>query len=398
MYILITFVHILFIFSAHLLSFYILEWIFIFLFAFFLLYFSPLFFTKEKINFPAFSLDIFSPKKSITLPLLLLYWAIYIFLFALFSEKAIMLSIGIYTLIAWFLLFFWYMLITDWKNDIFFDVTRIHLMMSYIVIYSLLFVGFFTEVIITKEILFLLLLTIIFSFYFFHVSRVESVLFFQSFIIIFILSFYLVWLFAMNHFFTEIFFTNTSLIKVFLSIICILSIILFEIIPKISFFKEFLIESKITTLWLILFSNIGIMSLSIFDFTFFPVIIIALLFLLSVHSRYCNYVSFVVGILSVFFLYGDIFSSLITATSIFSSLLFVFFLPLCIIGSTYFWDEKFPYDFSILHYTSIAFSSIFSLFIIFFVWWGSLFFFLISGIIFLTGILLLLSYFRFRYS
>ncbi len=387
MYILITLVHLLFIIGSHLLSYYLLEGIFIFLFLFFLLYFSPIFFTKEKMNLPNISLESFSPKNSITLPLLFVYGALYIFLFGLLPDVETSFQVSLYTLIFGFILFFGYMLITDWKNDIFFDVTRMHLIMSLSV--SLLFIvlSFVLHFQITVQIIALLGVSIIFSLFFFKVSREESPILFQSFILAIIALIYSAWNFV----------THDASLGTLLSIMAIVSIILFEFMPKSSFFTQFLIESKITTLSLILGSSLGIMGLSIWDFSYFPIIFIILVFLLSVHARYSNYIAFFIGILSLFFLYGNTFFSLISASSLFSSLLFVFFLPLCIIGSTYFWEERFPYDFSMLHYTSITFSSLFSLYIIFFIGWGPATFFVVSGTVFLTGILLLLSYFRFRY-
>ncbi len=388
MYLLITFVHLLFIIAAQLLGYYILEGIFVFLFAFFLLYFSPIFFTKEKVSIPKISFEKLSLKNSITIPLLFVYGALYLFLFWLLGDAKLTFEIGVYTLTLGFLIFFGYMMIADWKNDIFFDVTRIHLTLSYTVWLLFLVISFFIHTPIRLENIFLLITSLIFSFFFFRVSKEESPLLFQICLITILSSIYSIW-----NYFTQ----DTSL-GIFLSIIIISSVVLFESMPKIPFFSQFLIESRITTLSLILWLSVTLMTISIWDFTFFPTIIIALIFLLSVHIRYSNYIAFFIWVGAIFFLYSTTFFSLISENSLFSSLLFVFFLPLCIISSTYFWEEKFSYDFSLLHYTSIAFSSIFSLYILLFVGWGSAFFFVTSGCIFLTGILLILSYFRFKYK
>ena len=387
MYILISFIHLLFIIWAHLLSFYILEGIFIFLFAFFFLYFSPIFFSKDTFHFSHFTLDSLSPKNSITFPLLLLYGALYIFLFALVWDLKLTFNIGIYVIIGGFLLFFGYMMMTDWKHDIFFDVTRIHLIIAYIVGGIIIIFSLFSPGFITLEILSLLCISLLFSYFFFKVSREESPLFFQAGLLAIIGFFYSIWNYM----------TGDMRVGILLSIIAGVSIFLFECMPKYRYFSQFLVESKMMILLLIMISSVWLMWLSIWDFSFFPSIIIILIFLLWVHIRFSNYIALFLGIFSLFFLYGNTFFSLITPNSLFSSLLFVFFLPLCIIGSTYFWDEKYPYDFSFLHYTSIAFSSIFSLYCILFIgWWPNLFF-VISGCIFATWILFLFSYFRFRY-
>lgn len=388
MYILITLIHLLFIFIAQFLSYYILEGIFIFLFAFFILYFSPIFFTKEKINLPKISFDALSPQKSITLPLLLLYGALYIFLFALVWDIHLFWIISLYTLIWGFLIFFWYMMIADWKQDIFFDITRIHLIISYSVIFLYSILSFFVQVYLEKEFLWLLVTGIVFSYFFFRVSKEEHPLLFQVGILSLLIFVYTTYSYIMG----------ISSLWAFLCIVWISSLVLFEIMPKYQFFWQFLIESKVTTLFLVIFSVIWLLFLSIWDFSFFPFIILSLIFLLSVHIRYSNYIAFSLWVLCIFFLYWNTFFSLITPNSLFSTLLFVFFLPVCIIGSTYFWEEKFEYDFTLLHYMSMGFSSIFSLYIILFLWWGPTLFFLISWVVFLSWVLLLLSYFRFRYN
>jgi glucose-6-phosphate-specific signal transduction histidine kinase len=82
-----------------------------------------------------------------------------------------------------------------------------------------------------------------------------------------------------------------------------------------------------------------------------------------------NYITFILGIVIAFILYFFLFSDLLFEPSIFSFFLFVFFLPTIVIATTYLWEEKYPYDFMILHYSSIAFSMIHSIYIVFFVSW-----------------------------
>jgi hypothetical protein len=103
--------------------------------------------------------------------------------------------------------------------------------------------------------------------------------------------------------------------------------------------------------------------------TFYPFIFVGIVFLFLTHIRFCNYIALSGAIFGIFFLYSMIFAPLIGANSLLSTLLFVFFLPLCIIGNTYFWEERFPYDLRMLHYSSIVFSVVFTAYSLFFVSW-----------------------------
>ncbi len=105
-------------------------------------------------------------------------------------------------------------------------------------------------------------------------------------------------------------------------------------------------------------------------FHFVYVLPIFAIFLFSIHMRYSNYIAYSTAIIVVFFLYGYLFYSLIFLPDLISALLFIFFFPLCIIGNTYFWEERYSYDFSLLHYSSIGFSIITGLYSLFFVSWG----------------------------
>lgn len=84
MYLLLIGVHAVFFFIAYLLSSIVLQGVFILLLVFFLLYFSPVFFSKdktvEKKDQKILDIDI-SPKNSIIIPLILTYTGIYILAF-----------------------------------------------------------------------------------------------------------------------------------------------------------------------------------------------------------------------------------------------------------------------------------------------------------------------------
>jgi hypothetical protein len=92
-----------------------------------------------------------------------------------------------------------------------------------------------------------------------------------------------------------------------------------------------------------------------------------MIFFLSIHVRYSNYVTYSIGLLIIYFLYSLFFISLLSSGVLFSVLIFIFFLPFLLIGITYFWEERFEYDFMILHYSSILFSGIYSIYSLFFI-------------------------------
>lgn len=150
----------------------------------------------------------------------------------------------------------------------------------------------------------------------------------------------------------------------------IIALSLFEISPRIPIFDNFIEPSRVSLLTLLLGSTLILMIsplISYYHFVWF--LSIFAVFLFSIHIRYSNYVSYLLGIVTLFFLYTNLFSSLILLPDILSSLLFIFFFSLCIIGNTYFWEERYPYDFSLLHYSSIGYSTITTIYSLFFVVW-----------------------------
>ena len=155
-----------------------------------------------------------------------------------------------------------------------------------------------------------------------------------------------------------------------LGITGIIALVLFEFLPRIPLFHDFIESSRIFLLSLLL-GLTGILMISPF-FSYFHFVYflpIFAIFLFSIHIRYCNYISYSVAIVVLFFLYSYLFYSLILLPDLLSALLFIFFFPLCIIGNTYFWEERYPYDFSLLHYSSIGFSIITGFYSLFLVAW-----------------------------
>lgn len=133
MYILLIGIHTIFIICSHLLGLYVLEGIFIILFLYFLLYFSPFFFQRNQTKASALSLFSsisFSPKNSLFLPLSLFSFALFFFLYGISNSLVQTVEYSVYFLIGLSIIIFSYMLVFDWRVDIFFDITRFHAVLS----------------------------------------------------------------------------------------------------------------------------------------------------------------------------------------------------------------------------------------------------------------------------
>ena len=178
----------------------------------------------------------------------------------------------------------------------------------------------------------------------------------------------------------------------------IIAIIMFELIPRIHIFQQYTEPSRVLLLSILLWLSVVLMFSPVFSYFHFVYFLpIFSIFLFSIHVRYCNYIAYSTAIVVLFFLYSYLFSSLLQTPDLLSALLFIFFFSLCIIGNTYFWEEKYPYDFSLLHYSSIGFSTTTALYSLFFVAWGTWLSLFLACSLFLLAGLFLLSYFRFQY-
>lgn len=391
MYLLLIGVHAVFFEIAYLLDSILMQWAFLLLLIFFLLYFSPLFFSESRrsshdgIKIPELNL---SPKKTILIPLILTYFGIYVLAFTVTRDLGTNFSLHLYILLFIFLIFGGIIFAFNWDTPFFRDALRFHLICSYITIFAQLiyFVVFAGEI--TSIHIFFSAVTLVFSYFFFTYFPDENVSIFLAGIVALIISLdsFMVYLAWDMHPFTLLGLTG------------IIALSLFEISPRIPIFDNFIEPSRISLLTLLLGSTLILMIsplISYYHFVWFlPIFAV---FLFSIHIRYSNYVSYLLGIVTLFFLYTNLFSSLILLPDILSSLLFIFFFSLCIIGNTYFWEERYPYDFSLLHYSSIGYSTITTIYSLFFVvWWAGFTLFLACSL-FLLAILFLLSYFRFQY-
>lgn len=391
MYLLLISIHAVFFFIAYLLSNILMQWAFVLLLIFFLLYFSPLFFSN-KINESNTGIRIhdlwISPKKSILIPLFLTYFGIYVLAFTVTRDLGANFDVHIYILLLIFLVFGGYMFAFNWNTSFFRDALRFHLICSYITIFAQLVYFFVLSGDITSIHIIFSIVTIGFSSLFFAYFQDENMSIFLTFLLSIVISVdtVVVFLFWDLHIFTIIWLTG------------LIDILIFEFMPRVRILQQFTEPSRVLLLSILLWLSVLLMFSPIFSYFHFVYFLpIFPLFLFSIHVRYCNYISYSVAIVVLFFLYSYLFSSLLYIPDLLSALLFIFFFSFCIIGNTYFWEEKYPYDFSLLHYTSIGFSSVGALYSLFFVAWGVWFSLFLACSLFLLAGLFLLSYFRFQY-
>ncbi len=394
MYALIIAIHTIFIGVTHLLWYRVFEGVFILFGIFFLFYFSPLFFLDgvKKSENSTFSFENFfssvSPKNSLLLPITLLYIAIYGFLFSIFWSKETILFLHAIIIFGIYIIFLGYSMGFYWKSDIFFEALRFHTLFT--LTGTILFTLYFFSQSTAYEWLhiFLGLSGIISATLLLFYTQKENIIFVYSYLLTIFATIFM----GVSFFFTEI----TPIFTLTVGIIT--SLVIFEYFPKMKIFSPYVSMMQYFTLFFLLFSFPPLIFLAAKTSMIesITLIVILIVFFLSVHARYTNYVVYLLGLFGIFFTYALLFSGLLVASSPWSTFLFVFFLPLLLIGTTYFWQERHQYDCIILHYSWILFSLIYSIYLIFFIWWWWDILFMISLCVFGVALLLFLSYFRFR--
>lgn len=394
MYALIIAIHTVFFTITYLLGYTLLAGIFILLWIFFLFYFSPLFFidhdSEREISswmgsFTWFFQD-FSPQKSILLPIILLYMAFYGFLFSIFGSRENILFLHSLIIIGPYILGIGYMLAFSWKEKVFFDIFRFHTFFTLISVIIITFITFFIPLSPTILLVFISLFWVGAATFFLSVQTHEN----PVFIYIYLLG-------GLSFIFQVLqsVFGNISYFLL-ISVYILGSLLAFEFSPKINLYKPYTLPIRYFSLFLTIILT-PVLYYTTFSFLSESVILLSLLicFFLSIHARYGNQVVYILGLLTIYFVYSVLFFWLLQSGSIFSVIIFLFFLPFVLIGITYFIEESHEYDFTILHYSSIGFSVLFSLYTLFFIGWGTDLLFLLSLCIFWVALLFFMSYFYF---
>jgi hypothetical protein len=309
---------------------------FVILLLFFLLYFSPLFFSQKKIETSSHMVEekdqeiSISPKQSILIPLILTYAGIYILAFTVQRDMGSNFTLHLYILLLIFLLLCGYIFAFDWDTVFFRDAMRFHLLISYMTIFAhIVYFFLISPEILAIHILFCIV-TFSFSYFFFTRFRDESVPVFLTALMSGIVSLDI----------GVIYLTGDIHIFTLFGITIFFIIAIFEMIPRLVFFDRFVEESRVLLLTTLLFLSTVLMISPVFGYFHFVYFLpVSLVFLYSIHMRYCNYISYSIATVLVFFLYTYLFSSLLQSSELIGNLLFVFFFPLCIIANTYFWEE-----------------------------------------------------------
>jgi hypothetical protein len=397
MYALIIAIHAIFIGIAHLLWYRVIEGIFFLLGIFFLFYFSPLFFIDDdekkwrKDGAPLSPKDILtrlSPKNSLLLPMILMYIAIYGFFFALLPNNSNILLFHAIIVSAIFLIFIWYSIAFYWKNDVFFELLRFHTLFTLIstIVFTLSLLLEPNSINILHPVIWFI--WVLAGTFLLSYTRQESPVFLWSYLAGIFATLIVVWLWA----FPDIRMISLCAIAIFSGIF------IFEYFPRFTMFYTYSTAFRYFILVVILLFLLPVAYIAIDSVDSLAITLLAVSagFFLTIHRRYTNYVVYIVAILEIFIVYALLFSWLLVHPSLSTLFLFLFFLPVLIIGTTYFWDEDHAYDFILLHYSSIAFSVIYSLYAIFFIWWGGDILFVVSLSIFGIALLFFMSYFRLR--
>lgn len=399
MYALIVAIHAVFSYLTFLLGYNILSGIFIFLGLFFLFYFSPLFFQEHEsvvndsqgggkgLYFLTSLSTALSPQKSILLPVILLYVALYGFLFSIFGSKEHFLFFHTIIVVGIYAIFGGYMLAFSWKEEMFFSLFRYHTLFT---LSTSIFLTIYTVFSPTHSYLFLFIISVlglICATFFLWFHSHESSLFIYSYLLAGLSFVFLIFSFL---------FPDDSIFGL-IGIYIIGAMALFEKWSSVSILSPYTVPIRYFSLALtilitpiLIYTSFSSMTESVIFLSFLSI------FFLSIHTRYTNLITYITGLILIYFIYSLLFFGLVQPWQIFSVALFLFFLPLTLIGITYFIPQTYEYDFTILHYSAIAFSVIYSLYVLLFIGWGADLLFMISLCVFGVALLFFLSYFRFR--
>lgn len=365
---------------------------FVLLFLFFSLYFSPFFLSKQKwlniLSDTDAHLIQLSPTHSILPAVSLFYIAIYGITYSIFGTID---QIMVYHVIigsCMYLAFLAYYLITQKASDIFTLLVRYHslFVIGVSIVYFLVIV--FTQAHVQIYVLILLLIALLTSFsllYYWGGYVGEDVVF----VVVCLLG----WVTALAMF---LYLLGITSIFALTATVLVFSLWLFFIPTPLPLEMYDTLKKYFSVIWVYISMVWGyylIFSDLVWAFLILAPIIAMFVY---IHNLYENYISYCFAIVNIFILYSYIFISLFLGDSFFQSFLFIYFLPIVLIGSSYFWVQKYQYDFIILHYLSILSSIVFSIYYLFFisstsdvVFFGSFFLFGISTLSFM-------SYFRFR--
>ena len=384
---------------SYLLWFHFLSFIFLVLGIAFLIYFSS--FLAKHIDIPSiknpgirieFSLKNIYNQWFFPLAILLFYFSIYGIAYGLIDYDRVdgrLFHLHNIIILALFLLLFSiYLLFERRLSELYFRITRFHIFFSSITTILLSVVYFFDYA--TLQTIFLVNTLILLGSIFFieyrdkYITEIERR---QNFLLFLFLLFSSVIVFGYNIFaFDKIYWL--------LFVMSGMSIFTFDSISKFAIFEPYILISKY--FWLIL-SFLTVLALGYYNFYYFSftlgLLIVFILFHIRVHFRFGNYLSFGFALASLFFIYTRSFIDMLQGW-FFSSIMFLYFLPILMISATFFWKKEYEYDYVFVHYTSIALSILLSLYYTFWIGWIDVLH--ISIMLFILSIIFFFSYIRLK--
>ncbi len=404
MYILLLIIHLVFIFVAYILGFPFLSFIFWILWVGFSFYFSS--FLGKYISLPSipsskmgfdFSFESFSRQGFFPIAILLFYISIYGIAYGLIGYDEIderIFQLHNIIILSLFLVLFSLFLVFERKlSELFYRITRFHGIFSWIS--SIILSGiYFTDN------------ASLSSIYFINVCILIGLMFFIEYKDRFVTDgerkqYFIIFLFLITSSIVLFGYNLFSFDKILwlIFVLSIMSILIFDYIPKITTFRNYGVISKY--FWL-LSSFLSVLLLYYYSFEYFSFSIALLamftIFHIGVHFRYGNYLAFLMGIVSIYFIYTKSFFPMILgtwneATGFFSAVMFLYFLPIGMIGSTFFWKQEYEYDYAFIHYFSIIFSIVFSLY---HTWVAGFNMLEVSLLLFFLSLLFFFSYIRLK--
>lgn len=321
------------------------------------------------------------------IPLILMYFGIYLLAFTFSWGIAESIHTHLVILLGIFVVLLGYVFAFFWKNDVFFDISRFHLIFSYMTLFIIgVYYFFYRDSMSVLDPVFSLVVLGFSVFFFSYEKKWRREVF----------HFFLLSLFFVYEILLLFFFPGISLVFL-VGFGALLAVLLFENVQENNFFGPFLESSRVFFLSsLLVFSGV-LVGLVFLDFSAVYFLLPIMVFLFSVHIRFQNIISYGGAIFLLYFLYGFLCISLLSVNSLVTTLLFIFLFPAILIGNTYFWEEKQSNDFMILHYSSIAFSLLFFVYSLIFVFWNTEILLLFTAFsVFLLAFLFILSYFRFH--
>ena len=198
-------------------------------------------------------------------------------------------------------------------------------------------------------------------------------------------------------YYVTIIFTSLSLWLIFLGVMTLLMIVYTFIFPLFYYFRRYTFVSRSMGMYIGYIVSVAVvMSIILETISLFYsfILIISLIYQYTLYRFFRNYISYIVFLTTLIFLYLKIFL-ILGNSSFITSLIFIFLLPYLFIGVSYIFYMKFAKEIYILHLIGISMSIV--AIIYYFIAIGSIYDILSLSILsFFESILIFMSYVRLK--